>query len=165
MPICKKCETHFPNRITIDGKKRGLGNRKYCLKCSPFGKHNTKQIHEPDPKTRECEQCGRRYEYKRHSGHTKTRCNSCLVNTRRFALKKRMVEYKGGKCTRCGYDRCIAALDFHHIDPKTKKFDVSGSHCLSWSKIKMELDKCELICSNCHREEEYGSLRTCPRRF
>ena len=64
------------------------------------------------------------------------------------------IEYLGGKCAICGYDKCLRALSFHHIDPSTKSFGISGNHCLSWEKIKNELDKCILLCSNCHMELE-----------
>jgi hypothetical protein len=65
------------------------------------------------------------------------------------------VKYKGSKCCRCGYDRCIKALDFHHIDPAKKDFSVSGVS-RSWESIKAELDKCILVCANCHRELHDG---------
>jgi DNA-binding CsgD family transcriptional regulator/transcription elongation factor Elf1 len=78
-----------------------------------------------------------------------------MLNTRlkrRQIIKKRGVEYKGGKCSRCNYDKCMSALDFHHLDPSKKDFTISKFLNLSWEKIKIELDKCELVCSNCHRE-------------
>jgi hypothetical protein len=69
--------------------------------------------------------------------------------------KERAVEYKGGKCERCGYDRCIIALEFHHTDPKEKDFHISSNMNKAWDKVKKELDKCILVCSNCHREIHY----------
>lgn len=68
--------------------------------------------------------------------------------------KKKAVEYKGGKCTRCGYSRSLAALEFHHPDPEVKDHGfVSGRHVLRpWDKQRAELDKCVLLCANCHRE-------------
>lgn len=63
------------------------------------------------------------------------------------------VTYKGGKCERCGYDRCIDALEFHHIDPVQKDFTISAKgYTRSWNKVKAELDKCIMLCANCHRE-------------
>lgn len=52
----------------------------------------------------------------------------------------------------CGYNRCWAALDFHHKDQSQKEFVISGNYTRSWEVLKKELDKCDLICSNCHRE-------------
>ena len=99
-----------------------------------------------------CETCGREYIYDRKKGHTRKRCNSCAVNERRFKLKQKCVEYKGGACECCGYNKCLRSLDFHHLDPTTKDFTISGSHSRSWSSIKSELDKCILVCRNCHGE-------------
>jgi ActR/RegA family two-component response regulator len=75
-----------------------------------------------------------------------------MVNTRRFAIKKRAIEYKGGKCSICGYDKCKQALEFHHRDDTEKEFNISGLHSIRWERIQRELDKCDLLCANCHRE-------------
>ena len=93
------------------------------------------------------------YNPKNTKGHTKTNCNSCTTNTRRLGLKQKCVDYKGGRCERCGYDKCLRALSFHHVDKTNKDFGISGSHARSWEKIKQELDKCVLLCANCHMEE------------
>lgn len=69
-----------------------------------------------------------------------------------------MVEYLGGKCIVCGYDRCIKALDFHHRDPEKKGFTLGNSYNMSWERIRRELDKCVLICCRCHREEHAGLI-------
>lgn len=82
----------------------------------------------------------------------KRRSNYKRVRERRRTLKKKAVLYKGGKCERCGYDKCIWALDFHHKNKKEKLFSISQFTCLGWEKIKKELDKCMIICANCHRE-------------
>lgn len=69
----------------------------------------------------------------------------------RAEKKKKLVEYKGGKCQNCGYNKSIWALQFHHIDPFEKDFTISGSS-FSFEKIKTEADKCVLVCANCHVE-------------
>ncbi|MBP9751982.1 MAG: HNH endonuclease [Candidatus Moranbacteria bacterium] len=75
------------------------------------------------------------------------------VAKRRKAMRARAVEYKGGRCSRCGYDRCDAALEFHHVDGQ-KDFGISQDGLTrSWERIRKEIEKCILICSNCHREE------------
>lgn|SRR5574337_172855 len=75
------------------------------------------------------------------------------VTERRKRLKQMAVEYKGGKCQVCGYNKCIGALEFHHTDPSGKDFGMSnGGWTRAWSKIKDEIDKCMLVCANCHRE-------------
>lgn len=100
----------------------------------------------------ECIICKRVYLYNRRAGHTRQKCNSCSANQRRFTLKQKCLDYKGGKCQNCSYDRCSRALSFHHLDPSTKLFSISGSHCRTWEVIKQELDKCILLCANCHME-------------
>lgn len=160
--VCKKCGKWFPRKIKIEEKERNLRNRKFCLECSPFLCHNTVDLSiievKMDTIGRECEctVCGRHYIYSKTSGHTLTLCNSCSVNRYKKDLKLRMVTYCGGKCLVCGYSRCLDALDFHHVDESTKLFDISGSHCRAWLVIKEELDKCVLLCSNCHRELHAG---------
>ena len=82
------------------------------------------------------------------------KCNTEAVQRRRDNLKKMAVDYKGGKCERCGYDKYIGALEFHHLDPTQKDFGISSSgHTRSFEKMKVELDKCIMLCANCHREE------------
>jgi predicted nucleic acid-binding Zn ribbon protein len=85
-----------------------------------------------------------------------TQCQKEYVQNKRNQLKKDLVEYKGGKCEKCGYDKCFRALDFHHKNPKDKKFNISAKGLSqSWESLKKEADKCMLICSNCHRELHY----------
>ena len=73
------------------------------------------------------------------------------VSKRRKKLKELAVEYLGGSCSLCGYNKCLSALEFHHRDPKQKDFGLSSS-TKSIESIKRELDKCILVCANCHRE-------------
>jgi len=70
-------------------------------------------------------------------------------------LRERAIAYLGGSCKICGYDKWPCAFDFHHVDPLHKDFTIS-QHMTSWDRIKPELDKCELLCSNCHREVHDG---------
>lgn len=83
------------------------------------------------------------------------KCKKCIVDAvikKRHKNKQELVEYKGGKCEICGYDKCIDALEFHHLDPKEKEFGISNGNIKSLEKLKKEADKCILLCSNCHRE-------------
>jgi hypothetical protein len=164
MPICRRCQTSFPNRIEVEGRRRNISNRKYCLSCSPWGLHNTRPIplveQQTDAQELTCTICSKSYEFNRKRGHTLTKCNSCSSNQRRFELKEKCVKYKGGMCQMCGYDKCMRALTFHHRDDSTKKFGISGVHCLKWETIRIELDKCDLLCANCHAERHDQILRT-----
>jgi len=75
------------------------------------------------------------------------------VHKRRRKIRVSAIEYKGGKCERCGYDRCSDALEFHHCDKQEKDFSISSKgYTRSWARVKQELDKCILVCANCHRE-------------
>lgn len=72
------------------------------------------------------------------------------------------VAYKGGKCQVCGYNKCVGALEFHHINSEEKDFGVSAKgYTRSWDKVREEIDKCVLVCANCHREIHAGII-TCP---
>jgi hypothetical protein len=71
-------------------------------------------------------------------------------------MKKRLVAFKGGSCQKCGYDRCVAALDFHHRDPSQKLFKVSQKMGSSYVTLVAEIEKCDLLCRNCHAEVEVG---------
>jgi predicted transcriptional regulator len=78
------------------------------------------------------------------------------VSKRRRKLKELAVEYKGNNCERCGYNKCIDALEFHHLDPQKKSFSIGNKgKTIAWKKIKNELDKCIMVCSNCHKEIHY----------
>lgn len=75
----------------------------------------------------------------------------------RTPRKLRAIEYLGGKCIKCGYTKCPQALHAHHKPGVVKSFGISkalGSH-MPWAKVQIELDKCELLCANCHAEEHW----------
>lgn len=83
-------------------------------------------------------------------------CKMCTKNEaieRQNKLKKLAVTYKGGKCELCGYDKYIGALEFHHKNPEEKDFGIGNLKSYKLTDIiKLELDKCMLLCANCHRE-------------
>ena len=87
-----------------------------------------------------------------------TKCrNKYGTDTFRKNQKKKSVEYKGGKCCLCGYDRTVEALHFHHIDPNEKDFGIASKGVtLVWEKLTKELDKCVCLCANCHAEIHAG---------
>lgn len=71
-----------------------------------------------------------------------------------------LIDYKGGKCEKCGYKKCFASLEFHHINPDDKEFQLDLRHLsnMNFEKILKEADKCMLLCSNCHREIHHPEL-------
>lgn len=72
----------------------------------------------------------------------------------RQVFKKKAIELRGGKCEICGYNKCIAAFHFHHLDPKVKEFALS-TDITNWDKYYPEMQKCILVCSNCHAEPHH----------
>ena len=92
----------------------------------------------------------------------KWRCRKCRVEAvqrRRDKIKRMAVQYKGGKCCICGYNKYIGALEFHHLDPNQKDFSIgSKGYTRSFDKVKKELDKCICVCANCHREIHTGLI-------
>jgi len=76
-----------------------------------------------------------------------------FVDKRRKELKQMAIATKGGACELCGYTKCEAALVFHHLEPERKVFSLSAKGITrSWERIKSELEKCILLCANCHAE-------------
>lgn len=175
MPICHKCNQQFPFRIKIDNISHNLKSRKYCLECSPFKQHNTKKLEKEPSEKRICPKCNQKlplskfYSRRKISGasvYCKTCTNKQTVE-RQNRFKQQCVDYKGGKCETCGYNRCIAALDFHHTDPNKKDFNISNKKLKTLDEfIKNELDKCKLLCAVCHREhhwyDKYPELHLMP---
>ncbi|NTU74045.1 hypothetical protein HGB07_07940 [Candidatus Roizmanbacteria bacterium] len=76
--------------------------------------------------------------------------SQAVIDWRR-RTKIKLVEYKGGKCEICGYSKTYAALSFHHKDPNEKDFGIS-SKSYSFERMKKEVDKCIMVCNNCHTE-------------
>ncbi len=91
------------------------------------------------------------------------RCKQCRleqVSRWRRRLKAKLVNEAGGQCVLCGYDRCQAALQFHHLDPETKSFSLSHEGIArSLERSRAEAQKCVLLCANCHAEVEAGVSR------
>jgi hypothetical protein len=85
------------------------------------------------------------------------RCRTEQIVRHRRRVKATLVQEAGGQCALCGYDRTLAALEFHHLDPSTKRIEVSRSVGLSMDAIRDEARKCILLCSNCHAEVEAGA--------
>ena len=162
MPICKICGEKFPNRIIIDGKERNLSTRSFCIKCSPFGQHNTKDLTKPTtPGLYKCCMCKKLKPitdfYIRHNtNRNKSYCKKCdtKYNTiRGINAKLKAIKYKGGKCEKCGISGHYSIFDFHH--KHNKDMGIAKLKLKKWDTIKEELDKCSLLCANCHRLEHY----------
>ena len=93
------------------------------------------------------------------TGKMKSTCKKCHskdIGRRLIDTREKAIEYKGGKCEHCGYNKYRGALEFHHKDPTQK--DPTGLKAYKIERLFAEVDKCVLLCSNCHREE-HGRLR------
>ena len=78
-----------------------------------------------------------------------------MVTKWRVQRKRDCVALLGGSCVRCGYGKSLRALTFHHVNAAGKVADISKMiPNAAWDAILEELKKCELLCFNCHMEEE-----------
>lgn len=99
------------------------------------------------------------YRQKGHSGGVMSMCKSCFnryCSERWRARKIHYIKYMGGRCEHCGVelsDRNYSIFDFHHLDPNEKEMEWNKIRLLSDEKIRVELEKCVLLCANCHRLE------------
>lgn len=116
---------------------------------------------QPEIVQRACSQHGLT-DFKRRSpsGYRCLKCRSEAVARRRRKVKQALVDEAGGACVACGYRRCVAALEFHHLEPAEKKFSLSHRGVTrSMARARAEAEKCVLLCSNCHAEVEAGVRR------
>lgn len=135
MTNCGICDSPIPRWMTIEGKRRNLQRRKFCLDCSPF-------------------QSGKRIRTSTNNVEGRKSRNNIAYRRR---LKGRLIEHLGGHCTRCGYDKpCLGAYAFHH--PGEKKFQISASYSKGWEALREEAEKCELVCVRCHAEIHDGAM-------
>lgn len=112
---------------------------------------------------RQCKICGKQFQII-DRGWTRKYCYQCspyenqncshaeAVTIKRRAIKNALIKFKGGKCERCGYNKCNRALEFHHLDPTQKDFGISKNLSKDFDILKQEVNKCILVCSNCHAE-------------
>lgn len=93
-------------------------------------------------------------------GRGRYRCKRCRqerVSAWRRRVKRLLVAEAGGRCLACGYSECVAALQFHHLDPAAKSFALSHRGLArALADVRAEAAKCVLLCANCHAEVEAG---------
>lgn len=178
MPTCRKCQTYFKTWIKVDGVMKNVAKRQFCIDCSPYGVRNTTPLDRPqhlvNGRTGEelvfervkvmygeeamCKLCGKHYIRTRDKNKCQNKCKSCSVNYRKIEKKRELIAYKGGKCVVCGYNKSYQVLSFHHLDPSKKDFGIGGRHCNSMEVLKKEVDKCVILCMNCHGELHAGLI-------
>src|SRR5438105_9772167 len=138
---CEACGRHFPRRAVIDGILRNLDSRRFCLDCSPFGRHNTSST------PAGAIPAAALAELRRKNRNAKTYRYQKKI---RGLIRAELLAARGGRCEECAYARTASALEFHHRDPRSKKFTLS-SVSASRPRIWAEAAKCDLLCANCHR--------------
>jgi len=157
MKICTKCgknksdsEYSVQTGIRKDGQKdREPRLCSWCRECS------SKQASESGKRKRkENPELQRKIGRERY--HKNKSKRAPILKEKVKLYKKKCIDYLGGSCEICGYDKCAAAMDFHHEEPETKEFEISRQTPVFNDRIKKELDKCNLLCSNCHKEIHYN---------
>jgi hypothetical protein len=136
---------------------------KYGLKTQP-ARYTLRGIPKRPTIFRECSRHGW-VEYRLEPGRQVYRCGACAserVAEHRRRVKSVLVAEAGGACLLCGYDKSLAALQFHHLDPEQKEFHLSHRGMTrSLESARQEARKCVLLCANCHAEVEVG-IATLP---
>ena len=184
MKMCEECNSKFASRIAIGGKYRNLKLRKRCLDCEPFV--DTDKTNLVINNTKFCSSCGQIknidnfYKSSASKSGYQAWCKSCLINTNKYRykhnpnIKKKTFEdsfHSGQKmqhicneikkkygCSFCD-EREPCVLDFHHVDPNTKEMSVSAlASNKSKERLVNEINRCAVVCSNCHRKLHFGKL-------
>ena len=107
-----------------------------------------------DLHNKSCLICGKDFTPKPPAANNRQCCYNCMpdgVQLTRGMFLAKIKEHLGGRCIKCGYDKCLKALEFHHLDPSKKDFTISNDHFKLKEAVE-EVKKCILICSNCHKE-------------
>lgn len=105
--------------------------------------------------------CSNACKQKAHYNKIKEQSNTYHSQTLRGLKRKiKFINLLGGKCSSCGYKDNISALDFHHKNPRNKSFslDLRQLSNTKESTLLLELNKCEILCANCHREKHYPEM-------
>ena len=144
---------------TIQGSHITSGMTKSCG-CGHFlNKENNVESIE-----KICEICGEKFQITNSNSWSRKYCYNCSpsytnenraesLSQLRRAMKKEAIKRMGGACIKCGYNKSIAALHFHHKNPSEKDFGLAQNGIVHpWESYWAEVQKCELLCANCHAE-------------
>lgn len=154
MPLCSNCGEAFPNSLIVDGKLRILNRRRYCLVCSPFGRHNTRKIHQArstramtaclacgqkTPNPRYCSnQCQRDHEWQQVVAKIKATGRAPVGTSGQCRFAKRyLLEFQGRVCAICG-------LSEWRGQPVPLVLDHINGDSADW-----QISNLRLVCGNC----------------
>lgn len=163
---CNNCGKEFTKSLAKYNRYLKLYQENFfcSVSCSVIHRNRLRKDKNIDNE-RNCTICGRTYIYSKSKGHRLTRCNTCENRIHREKRKRKLIDCKGSKCEICGYDKCLGALEFHHLDPSKKEFQLNVNYASqAWEIVKKEIDKCILVCANCHREIHTGLINLKHRR-
>ena len=111
-----------------------------------------------------CLYCDKEFDYYRDSAAIRKACYDCIpddkqhdASLKRRLVKEKAVRVKGNKCEICGETYPPGVYDFHHLDPAQKDFNIWNKHAtVKWDIVEKEIEKCALLCANCHRLVHLG---------
>lgn len=171
--ICEKCGKEFFEDWRKDKETRKTSCRFCSRSCTNRRKHTEEEKNKisksltQKKEKKYCIDCGKEISY------TSIRCKKChslyrigkgiygisnenkakYITARRKKIRYKFIEKLGGKCSICGYNKSKNALEFHHLDKEKKDFNLSYKGLRnSIENLNKEIEKCILVCSNCHRE-------------
>ena len=102
-----------------------------------------------------CKDCGKEGKENFYAKGYRYQCKTCW-NKRTYKVNRdkldQLIVDRGGKCERCGYNKCFAAFQWHHSDPTQKEFGISSKRGAPLETLRKEVEKCSLLCANCHAE-------------
>jgi hypothetical protein len=174
--ICEKCKKEFFEDWRKNKRYKKHSPCRFCSKSCSHSREQTDRMKNEKRNTyleglekgiynttakprniRQCKICNKEISVNSKSGCCmKHRPKRIFFNKKtRKRAKEEIIVMMGGSCNLCGYNKCIQALEFHHINPDNKSFTIS-SYKHSTEEMKEESKKCILLCANCHREIQYG---------
>lgn len=134
-------------------------NRKKCSNCEKYfdiSNFNWK-LKKANKRSSKCKTCTNEYCRKHYQDNKELYKERSKFHTRRYAKEGRKLIYEfklSNPCASCSESNPVV-LEFHHIDPKKKRNDVSNmaTHGYSIESIEKEIEKCIILCANCHRRK------------
>jgi hypothetical protein len=149
------------------GKAIGKGQTTVRYWLNKYGLKTKPNYNKQDDGHKTCPQCKEKKEINKQNFYIRTngmvhswckKCNNTISYNKQKEMKVNCVNLKGGKCQICGYAKYVGSMDFHHLDPSKKEYSIGDLRAYSMKKIKKELDKCILVCRNCHGEIHAGLI-------
>lgn len=154
--FCPKCKQTKPVSEYHKSSQTTFGLQSYCKTCRSVSTGAYGRVDDP---VKTCIRCKSPKDRSQFYGHRKT-CRECFLSelsprtrgSRLNSTLEKVVDYlQKHPCAHCG-EKNILCLDFHHTDPSQKEYKISAIKSRSWEKMLAEIDKCEVLCSNCHRK-------------